>query len=66
MPAVDGFKDKTTATNQLWQTDFSYLKAIGLGWFYLSALRFPMVETLLRKTMLTDQVRDTCALASCA
>ena len=29
--AADAFKDKTTAPNQLWQTDFTYLKAIGWG-----------------------------------
>ena len=36
--AADAFKDKTTAPHQLWQTDFTYLKVIGWGWFYLSTV----------------------------
>jgi len=33
MKAADEFRDKTTAPNQLSQTDFTYLKVIGWGWF---------------------------------
>ena len=29
MKAADEFKDKTTAPNQLWQTDFTYLRVTG-------------------------------------
>ena len=36
--AADAFKDKTAAPNQLWQTDFTYLKVIRWGWFYLSSV----------------------------
>ncbi len=61
--AADEFKDKTTAVNQLWQTDFTYLKVIGWGWFYLSTIlddfsRY-IIAWKLCTTMKAEDVTDT-------
>ncbi|MCT4371305.1 helix-turn-helix domain-containing protein [Yangia mangrovi] len=36
--AADEFRDKTSRPNQLCQTDFTYLKVVGWGWYYLSTI----------------------------
>ena len=38
MKAADKFQNPTTAVNQLWQTDFTYLKVVRWGWFFLSTV----------------------------
>ena len=38
MKAADRFAQPTSAPNQLWQTDFTYLRVVGWGWFYLSTV----------------------------
>ena len=65
--AADEFKDKTTAPNQLWQTDFTYLKVIGWGWFYLSTIlddfsRY-IIAWKLCTTMKAQDVTETLELA---
>ena len=67
MTAADEFQDKTTAPNQLWQTDFTYLKVIGWGWFYLSTIlddfsRY-IIAWKLCTTMKAEDVTDTLELA---
>ena len=63
MKAADEFKDKTMAPNQLWQTDFTYLKITGWGWYYLSTVlddfsRF-IVAWRLGPTMCASDVTAT-------
>jgi transposase InsO family protein len=38
MAAADEFKDKTVRVHQQWQTDFTYFKIIGWGWYYLATI----------------------------
>lgn len=38
MAAADEFKDKTTGIHQQWQTDFTYFKIIGWGWYFLATV----------------------------
>jgi len=65
--AAGEFKDKTTAPNQLWQTDFTYLKVIGWGWLYLSTVlddfsRY-IIAWKLCTTMRSEDVTATLELA---
>ena len=65
--AADEFKDKTTSPNQLWQTDFTYLKVIGWVRFYLSTIlddfsRY-IIAWKLCTTMRADDVTDTLQMA---
>ena len=67
MKAAEEFSDKTTAPNQLWQTDFTYLKVIGWGWFYLSSVlddfsRY-IIAWKLCTTMTAEDVTATLDLA---
>ena len=59
--------DKTTAPNQMWQTDFTYFKIIGWGWVYLSTIlddfsRY-VIAWKLCTTMEAGDVTDTLELA---
>jgi putative transposase len=38
MAASDEFKDKPSYVHQQWQTDFTYFKIIGWGWYYLATV----------------------------
>ena len=38
MSAADRFQHPTRRPNELWQTDFTYLRVIAWGWFYLSTV----------------------------
>lgn len=58
---------KTTAPNQLWQTDFTYLKFVGWGWMYLLIIlddysRYVIAWQFCTMT-LTKNVTDTLNLA---
>ena len=36
--ASNEFRDKTAFVHQMWQTDFTYFKVLGWGWYYLSTI----------------------------
>ena len=63
MQASDKFQQPTVRLNELWQTDFTYFKIIGWGWYYLSTVlddysRFIVAWRLCTSMSATD-VSDT-------
>jgi len=63
MSASDRFKHPTKRVNEIWQTDFTYLRVIGWGWDYLSTVmddfsRF-ILAYKLGPTMASTDVTET-------
>jgi len=67
MTASDKFKNPTKQINELWQTDFTYFKVTGWGWYYLSTImddysRY-IIAWKLFTSMSADDVKQTLDMA---
>lgn len=67
LKAADKFKHPTIKVNELWQTDFTYFKVVGWGWYYLSTVmddysRY-IISWKLFSSMTADDVKQTLDLA---
>jgi transposase InsO family protein len=63
MSASDAFQHPTTRVHEMWQTDFTYFRIIGWGWYYLSTVlddfsRY-IIAWKLTSTMGTGDVTET-------
>jgi len=65
--AADHFKHPTKRVNELWQTDFTYFKILGWGWYYLSTVLDDFSRYILAwkltPTMNADDVQNTLRIA---
>jgi putative transposase len=62
LSAAEKFANPTTRVHELWQTDFTYFKIVGWGWYYLASIlddhsRF-IIAWKLCTTMAADDVKD--------
>lgn len=68
--AAEHFQQPTKRIHELWQTDFTYFKIQGWGWYYLSTVlddfsRY-IIAWKLTPTMATTDVQDTLLMALAA
>jgi putative transposase len=67
MSAAEKYSHPTQHVHELWQTDFTYFKIQGWGWYYLSTVLDDFSRYLLAwkltPTMSTTDVQDTLLLA---
>jgi putative transposase len=67
MAAADHFQHPTTRVHELWQTDFTYFRVVGWGWYYLGSIlddhsRY-IIAWKLFTTMATTDVKELLELA---
>lgn len=65
--ASDKFQNPTKRINELWQTDFTYLKITGWGWYYLSTVLDDYSRYIIAWTLSTNMtsgaVKETLDIA---
>ena len=65
--AADHFQHPTKGVHELWQTDFSYFRIVGWGWYYLSTVMDDYSRYILAwklsASMAADDVMETLDLA---
>lgn len=65
--ASDRFENPTMRVNEMWQTDFTQLKVVGWGWYYLCSVLDDFSRYILAwrlsTTMATTDVQDTLNIA---
>ena len=62
MAASDSFRHPTSIVHELWQTDFTYFRVVGWGWYYLGSIwddysRY-IIAWKLCTTMAATDVKD--------
>ena len=67
MAAADRFQHPTARVHELWQTDFTYFRVVGWGWYYLGSIlddhsRY-IIAWKLFTTMATTDVKELLELA---
>ena len=67
LSAASEFKHKTRRVHELWQTNFTYMKVIGWGWYYLSTVLDDysrcIIAWILSTGMAATDVKETLDLA---
>ena len=58
MKTANEFQHKTTAINQLWRTDFTCIKFIGWGWFYLGMVLDDCSRYIISRKLCTAMRAD--------
>jgi len=63
MSAADSFQNPTHEVHELWQTDFTYFRIVGWGWYFLSTILDDFSRYIicwrLTTTMASSDVTDT-------
>jgi len=72
LSAADEFRHKTRRVHELWQTDFTWMKVTGWGWYYLSSILDDYSRYIIAWTLSTgmaaSDVKETldCAIEKTA